>query len=89
MIGNFYVYDDLFGILEMFWIKNEKKINLEKSGGKFFEISNEILLFIISSVSFDDVGEYWFIVINVVGLSISDVIVLGILVVYKIYIYGV
>lgn len=89
LIGNLYVYDDSPGILETFWTKNEKKINPEKSGGKLSEISNEIPSLTISSVSPDDAGEYRLTATNAVGSSTSDVIVLGILVVYKIYIYGV
>lgn len=58
------------------------KKKIKESGGKLLDISNDYLLLIIINVCLDDVGEYRFIVINVVWLSISDVIVLGILISY-------
>lgn len=58
LIGNVFSYDDLFGILDIFWIRNDKKIKFEESGGKLFEVYIDSLIFIIKNVSFDDVGEY-------------------------------
>lgn len=82
MIGRMYFYDDSPGILETFWTKNEKKIDPEKSGGKLSEISNDTPSLTIRNVSPDDAGEYRLTATNAVGSSTSDVIVLGILVVY-------
>lgn len=82
MIGRMYFYDDSPGILETFWTKNEKKIDPEKSGGKLSEISNDTPSLTIRNVSPDDAGEYRLTATNTVGSSTSDVIVLGILVVY-------
>lgn len=82
MIGSMYFYDDSPGILETFWTKNEMKINPEKSGGKLSEISSDTPSLTIRNVSPDDAGEYRLTATNAVGSSTSDVIVLGILVVY-------
>lgn len=82
MIGSMYFYDDSPGILETFWTKNEKKIDPEKSGGKLSEISNDTPSLTIRNVSPDDAGEYRLTATNAVGSTTSDVIVLGILLVY-------
>lgn len=76
--GNVFLFFDLFMIKDVYWIKDGKKIDIEKSGGwLLFDIENCKL--IIKYVSKEDVGNYKFIVINLVGLIISDVIVFGIL----------
>lgn len=58
LIGNVFVYDDFLRILEIFWIKNVKMIDLEGSSRKCLEENIGSLLLIIKNVSFDDVGEY-------------------------------
>lgn len=59
-MGNVVIYDNLFVIVEIFWIKNGEKISfdIEESGGKFFEVNIDNLLLMIRNVSFEDVGKY-------------------------------
>lgn len=78
MIGNVFIYDDSPKILESFWTRNVKTIDLEDSGRKLLEgdIDNPSLT--IKNVSPDDSGEYRLTAINAVGLNTSEVIVLGI-----------
>lgn len=33
--GNVFVYDNLFGILSVYWVKDGKKIDIIENGGKF------------------------------------------------------
>lgn len=78
LIGNVFIYDDSPKILESFWTRNVKTIDLEDSGRKLLEgdIDNPSLT--IKNVSPDDSGEYRLTAINAVGLNTSEVIVLGI-----------
>lgn len=78
LIGNVFLYEGFFDILEVFWIKDSKRIDIQRSGGKYLEVIIENLLLIIRQVNKYDVGNYQLIVINVVGLISSNVIVFGI-----------
>lgn len=78
LIGNVFVYDDSPRILETFWTKNVKTIDLEGSSRKCLEENIGSLSLTIKNVSPDDAGEYRLTAINAVGLSTSEVIVLGI-----------
>lgn len=51
-------------------------------GGKFLKVSVDFLCLIINNVICYDVGLYKFIVINVVGLIVSDVIELSMFIIY-------
>lgn len=86
LIGKLYFFDDSPGILETFWTKDGEKINTKESGGKLLDISNDYSSLIITNVSPDDAGDYQLTAINAVGPSTSDVIVLGILISYFVYI---
>lgn len=59
-MGNVVIYDNLFVIVEIFWIKNGKKISfdIEENCGKFLEVNIDNLLLMIRNVSFGDVGKY-------------------------------
>lgn len=52
----------------VFWSKNGEKLYFFKFGEKYLEVSCMDLLLIIFIVNEYDVGFYYFIVINVVGL---------------------
>lgn len=74
LIGIVFIDCDLFLINEVYWIKNGDSIDIQGSGGWFFIDNYD---FIIKNVGQDDVGDYRFIVFNLVGLIISEVIVFG------------
>lgn len=76
-----YFFYDSPCILEIFWTKDNNKINIKEIGGKLSEISDtDNLSLVITNVSPDDAGEYKLTAINAVGSSTSDAIVLGILI---------
>lgn len=79
MTANIYFYDDLPGIFETFWTKNDKKINPEESGKVLSEMTTHNPSLTIRNVGPDDAGEYQLTAINDVGSSTSDVIILGII----------
>lgn len=82
LIGNLYFLDNSPEVHETFWTKNDERINTKGSGGKVLEMSIKYPALIIRNVSTDDAGEYRLTAINAIGSSTSDVIVLGILVIY-------
>lgn len=59
-MGNVVIYDNLFVIVEIFWIKNGEKISfdIEENGEKCLKVNIDNLLLMIRNVSFEDVGEY-------------------------------
>lgn len=84
LIGSIYFYEDSPDILETFWTKNGKELDMEKSGGKLSKTSNDTPSLTIRKVSPDDAGDYRLTARNAVGSSTSDAIVLGNLVVYNV-----
>lgn len=66
LVGNVFVYDDSPDIIEVFWTKNEKKIE---------RAHNPTLT--IRDVSDKDAGRYQLTATNAVGSTTSDAIVLG------------
>lgn len=82
LIGNVYFLDNSPDVLETFWTKNNERLNTEESGGKLSEMRIDNPSLTIRNVSPDDAGEYRLTAINAIGSTTSDVIVLGILVIY-------
>lgn len=84
LMGEVYFFDNSPGILKTFWTKNDEKINTEKGGGKLSEMITDNPSLTITNVGADDAGEYKVTAVNAVGSTTSEVIVLGILVIYMI-----
>lgn len=82
-MGEVYFFDHSPGILKTFWTKNGEKIDIEESNGKLSETRFDNPSLTITNVGPDDAGEYKVTAINAVGSTTSEVIVLGILVIYK------
>lgn len=79
LVGDVFVYDGSPDILEVFWTKNEEKIDTQGSGGRLSTVTVDDPSLTIRDVSHIDAGEYKLIARNAVGTTSSDIIVLGIL----------
>lgn len=76
--GNVFLFPDSPTIKDVYWTKDGKKIDIEKSGGRLsFDTENRKL--IIKHVSKEDAGNYKLTATNSVGSTTSDAIFLGIL----------
>lgn len=53
-----FLYEDLFVINNVDWIKNGIKLDIVKSVGKYLGVDINDLLLIINDVNFNDVGDY-------------------------------
>lgn len=82
LMGEVYFLENSPGILKTFWTKNGKKINIKESAGKLSELITDNPSLTITNVGPDDAGEYKLTAVNAVGSTTSEVIVLGILVIY-------
>lgn len=76
LVGDVFVYDGSPDILEVFWTKNEEKIDTQ---GRLSTVTVDDPSLTIRDVSHIDAGEYKLIARNAVGTTSSDIIVLGIL----------
>lgn len=61
----------------MYWTKNEQKLEIQGSGGKYSGVNPDDPSLTINNVNEHDAGNYQLIAINSVGPTKSDVIVLG------------
>lgn len=77
LIGNIFLDDDSPGLLEVFWTKNGKKIDIKGSGGRLSEVTIDDPSLIIREVCHHDAGPYQLTATNAVGPTKSDEIVLG------------
>lgn len=77
LIGNIFLDDDSPGLLEVFWTKNGKKIDIKGSGGRLSEVTIDDPSLIIKEVCHHDAGPYQLTATNAVGPTKSDEIVLG------------
>lgn len=82
LMGEVYFLENSPGILKTFWTKNGEKIDIKESDGKLSEMINDNPSLTITNVGADDAGEYKVTAVNAVGSTTSEVIVLGILVIY-------
>lgn len=78
LIGNVFLYEGSPDILEVFWTKDSKRIDTQRSGGKYLEVTIENPSLTIRQVNKYDAGNYQLTATNVVGSTSSNVIVLGI-----------
>lgn len=77
LIGTVSLYDGSPDILEVFWTKNGKKINPQKTCGKLSGATINDPSLIIREVCRDDAGCYQLTAMNAVGSTRSDKIILG------------
>lgn len=75
-----FLYDHSPDILEVFWTKNEQKIDNDANDGRFSDVSIDDPSLTIRDVKYDDAGEYRLNATNAVGTTRSEVIFLGILI---------
>lgn len=55
---NVFFYDELFLVIDVYWIKNRKKLDILICDGKYLEKNNDGKLLIIKNVIESDVGRY-------------------------------
>lgn len=79
------MYDNSPGILSVYWTKDGQKIDINKTGGRFSQVTVDKPSLNIKDVNLDDIGDYQLTATNAVGSTKSDVIKLGIIV----YIYDI
>lgn len=73
-----FLYDKSPALEDLYWTKNERKLDIQGSGGKYSgEVSPEDPSLTINNVNEHDAGNYQLTAINSVGPTKSDVIVLG------------
>lgn len=78
LIGKVYLYSGkLPAIQDVFWTKDEEKLDIQGSGGKYSEVGVDDPSLMIYNVNHHDIGTYQLIATNAVGSTKSDVIVLG------------
>lgn len=53
-----FLYDELFVVNDVYWMKNGIKLDVLKSDGKYLGVNINDLLFIINNVNYNDVGDY-------------------------------
>lgn len=72
-----FLYDKSPALQDVYWTKNEQKLDIQGSGGKYSGMSTDDPSLTINNVNKHDAGNYQLIAINSVGPTKSDVIVLG------------
>lgn len=77
MIGNVFVIDDLPVIEEIFWSKNENKIDTHGNEEKYSKVSVDVPSLTIYNVNQYDAGHYTLTATNAAGTAVSEAIVLG------------
>lgn len=77
LIGKVFLYDQRNATRDLYWTKNEEKIDTLNSGGKYSKVSTDDSSLIISDVNEHDAGSYQLTATNEVGSTQSDIIVLG------------
>lgn len=53
-----FLYDDLFVLMDVYWIKGDIKLDIVKFMGKYVGVKIIDLLLIINNVNDNDVGDY-------------------------------
>lgn len=76
------IYDDSPGVKNHFWTRNQKTIDFEECNGRLSETRTDNPSLTITNVGPEDAGKYKVTAVNAVGSTTSEVIVLGILVIY-------
>lgn len=71
MVGNVFVYEDSPDIIDVFWTKNEEKVESEERT----RINKPTLT--LKKISSEDAGQYQLTATNAIGSTTSNVIVLG------------
>lgn len=73
-----FLYDKSPPLQEVYWTKNEHRLDVHGSGGKYSgRVSPDDRSLTINNVNKHDAGNYQLTAINSVGPTYSDVIVLG------------
>lgn len=77
LIGKVFVIDDLPVINEIYWTKNEIKIDTQVNEEKYSKVSVDVPSLTIYNVNQYDAGRYRLTATNAAGTTVSDTIVLG------------
>lgn len=72
-----FLYDKSPALQDVYWTKNEQKLDIQGSGGKYSGMSTDDPSLTINNVNKHDAGNYQLTAINSVGPTKSDDIVLG------------
>lgn len=72
-----FLYDESPTLTDVYWTKDDIKLNIGGSGGKYLKVDVNNQSLIINNVSYNDAGDYKLIAINAVGETMSKGIVLG------------
>lgn len=83
MIAKVFLYSRIeIPVQDVFWTKNEEKIDVLSHEKKYSEVSVEDPSLTIFDVNPNDAGSYQLTAINAVGSTQSDAIILGINIIF-------
>lgn len=72
-----FLYDKSPPLQDVYWTKNEQRLDIHGSGGKYSGVSTDDPSLTINNVNKHDAGNYQLTASNSIGRTKSDVIVLG------------
>lgn len=80
-----FLYDDSPALTDVYWTKGDIKLDTAKSVGKYVGVNITDPSLTINNVNYNDAGDYQLIALNAVGETRSNVIVLGNIIRFSIF----